>query len=356
MGSILANGLLVATMMLATAMVAGCSDDAEIVQYTIDKRVPAELRNQKRMVGAIIPAEGNVWFFKLVGDKTQVTEVVPAVRQWISELKFADNQPQLTLPEGWINRGGSSMRFATVEIPSEPLPLELTISSLTKSAAWDELVAMNVNRWRTQLSLAESDQPFAGAEVFKTEQSVDGEASVWVDIEGEMSDAPSMSAPFAGATAADAPMPTPVATEQGSAKPLKYETPEGWREGRSGGMRMAAFNVGSEQAPAELTVIIAGGDVRSNVERWLGQIRPEGVDAATLDAVMGEAVKMEVAERPAQRFVLTGTGEKPQSIDATLVTLEEDVHLFVKMTGDATTVANESGRIEQFLNSIQLNL
>ena len=119
---------------------------------------------------------------------------------------------------------------------------------------------------------------------------------------------------------------------------------------------MAAFVVGSEDRSAELTVIIAGGEVRPNVARWIGQVRPENVDEAVVDKVMADAISMEVAGRQAQRFVIVGTGEAPQSIDATLVTLEPELHMFVKMTGDAQTVAAQSSNIETFLNSLQLNL
>lgn len=364
---------------LCLLLTIGCGEErSPIVKYTIQRTPPDILTAKKRMLGAIVPGDSEVWFFKLVGDAPAVEKVVPEVRQWLSGVVFEKGKPVLALPADWINRGKSSMREATLEIPSEPLALELVVSTLERNSAWEQdystQIAMNVNRWRGQMGLAESTEPLAGGEVFETTVSTESTPAVWVDLVGNLSTAPmSMGAgpmgsmgPMSQASSAGGPLgPLP-----GSAKPiggpdegsatagdrLVYDVPEGWREGKSGGMRMAAFVVGPEDRSAELTVIIAGGEVRPNVARWIGQVRPENVDEAVVDKVMADAVSMEVAGRQAQRFVIVGSGDAPQSIDATLVTLEPELHLFVKMTGDAQTVAEQSSNVETFLNSLQLNL
>src|SRR5690606_16542280 len=106
--------------------------------------------------------------------------------------------------------------------------------------------------------------------------------------------------------ASSAPNPSPPPT-QNSASPdspaarLKYDRPEGWRDGKMSSMRMASFNVGPEDAEAEITVIPAGGDIRGNVARWLGQIRPEGVADEVVDQALENAEKIKVDGRDAQR-------------------------------------------------------
>lgn len=357
---------------------AGCSEQASpIVKYTIHRTPPEILQAKKRMLGAILPGEKEVWFFKLVGDAPAVEKVAPEVRQWISALAFEDGNPVLALPSGWVNRGKSSMRVATIEIPAEPLALELVISTLERSSAWDQnyedQIAMNINRWRGQMGLSESEETMAGGEVIATTVSTAGTPAVLVDLLGTLSAAPMSAGPMSagpmsmvpaaasssGVTDRDAPPGIVDATSDSGVRAenrIVYDIPEGWREGKSGGMRMAAFTVGPEDRTAELTVIIAGGEVRPNVARWIGQVRSENTDETVVDKVMAEANSMEVAGRPAQRFLIVGTGDSPQTIDATLVTLEPELHLFVKMTGDAQTVADQSTNIEKFLNSLQLNL
>lgn len=142
---------------------------------------------------------------------------------------------------------------------------------------------------------------------------------------------------------------------QTGSQDLTYDTPEGWRPGKMSAMRWLAFNVGPEDRAAELTVIPAGGDVRGNVRRWLGQIRPDGVDDELLDKVIDEAQEVTVDGRRGQRFLLPGSGDKPSAIDATIVPLEEGRSLFIKMTGDAQTVAEHSDELGQFLESFQMN-
>ena len=104
-------------------------------------------------------------------------------------------------------------------------------------------------------------------------------------------------------------------------------------------------------------MIQAGGDLRGNVERWLGQIREGNVPAEVVDQAMAEAKQVDVDGRPSQRFVLTG--ENPDSgtvIDATVVPMDDGMSLFVKMTGPAKTVLEQSDAIASFLDSLELNL
>jgi len=342
---------------LIASLSTGCNKPSPVIQYTIDHRMPPQLRGEKRLVGAMIPQEQEVWFFKILGDDAVVQGVRDEVRRWISELRFEQGRPRLDLPPQWTNRGSSSMRLATIEIPAEPLPVEMSISSLPKGDTWESLVAQNVNRWRGQVSLEPSSERFAGGEVLESSAGTAAEPAVWVDLVGTLagSDRSIPSAADLGTAA------IPASDGEGAAKPnpqspLQYTIPDGWEEGAKGGMRLAAFSMGPADRRGELTVIIAGGDIRPNVQRWLGQIQGGTVDEATVDAAMQGAIAFRVADLPAQRFLLAGTGDRPQSIDATLVTLEPSVHLFIKLTGDAETVLSEKERVEAFLNSLKLKL
>src|SRR6056297_1463250 len=163
------------------------------------------------------------------------------------------------------------MRFASVDIATENKQLDLSVSRLARQEDWDEEVSLNVNRWRGQVGLEPSREKWAGAEPMEV-PAADGEA-VWVDLVGRSSaGSASMSAPFAsggspmmgspvaggtpaatggvtpGRSSATGPSAPPGAGETSSPVPaasassgLGFDRPEGWREGRRGGMRMEAF-------------------------------------------------------------------------------------------------------------------
>lgn len=370
---------LVGLLWLFIAM--GCRAEPEITQYTIDTREPAQLQTHQRLIGAIVPQGDAVWFFKAVGPAEDVEPLADDIRRWVDSVRFERGDPVLDLPDQWNRRPGDAMRFATVEIPTDDLPLEMSVSKLSRTAEWEPLVAMNVNRWRQQMGLEPSDEPYAGAErLADVEASDDDPAAMWVELSGSFTGGPSPMAPFATRTPPGGGAPfaggnsatrrpetsgrTPAATanadssdasQQTESGGLTYDVPEGWRPGATSSMRLAAFKIGPQEREAELTVIPAGGGERDNVSRWLGQIRPGKVDDALVDRVIDEAQEVTVDGRPSRRFLLPGSGDPPSATDVTIVPLGEGFSMFIKLTGDARTVAEQSENVGQFLDSLELN-
>ncbi len=121
-------------------------------------------------------------------------------------------------------------------------------------------------------------------------------------------------------------------------------------------MRMAAFDVGPTDKTAELTIIQAGGDLRGNVDRWLGQVLGQPPAADVVDAALQAAVALTVSGREAQRFYLNSSDPAAdgQAIDATIVPLDNGMSLFIKATGPAATLLEERERIGKFMESISL--
>ena len=138
---------------------------------------------------------------------------------------------------------------------------------------------------------------------------------------------------------------------------LKFDRPDGWRDGRMNSMRMAAFNVGPDDRLAEITVIPAGGDLRGNVARWLGQVRGSVAPEEVVDAAMKAAKDVTVDGRDGKRFILSGEDEdKGTAIDATIVPIDGGMSLFVKMTGPIETLKEQTEKIDAFLESIKLKM
>lgn len=351
----------------------GCQESEPIITYRVPTELPAQLREERsRMLSVMFPAGDDVWFFKVTGPESAVALIDGPFRDFVRQIQLDDQGPVLdVLPAGWRRAGGNrQFRFASINIDTPGKQLDLSVSKLARQGDWDSQVAMNVNRWRGQLGLEPSEQRWAGGESLQIE-AADGDG-VWVDLVGDELAGGSMSPPFAGgglppdhppvgdvtreggsaASAEQGPPPTTAEAAEPSDSPLSFDSPPGWRAGRMSSMRLAAFSAGPEDAAAEITVIPAGGDLAGNVRRWMGQIRQETVTDEQLQEALDAGQEWVVSDRPASRYILQGD---EQTIDATIVPLEGNMSLFIKMQGPRETVAGEAEALESFLKSLQYN-
>ncbi len=359
----------ICAMMLVA--IAGCSRVEPIVTYTIPTEVPAELaqaevpaerqRGKERMLAAMLPIGDQVWFYKVTGPQDAIASVEAAFRAFVQTTEFDAGEPVLAdLPEGWRLGAERPMRYATIDVQTADKQLDISVSKLNRQDDWDDFVKMNVNRWRGQLGLSPSQDKWA--EGVELDVAAADEKGIWVDLLGAPSSSESpMTPPFARGMAtgpvSETPQPVPDNTSTEADPRVKFDRPEGWRDGRRGTMRWAAFQVGPEDSSAELTVIPAGGDLRANVARWLGQVREEQVPDEVVDKALAEAKVVDVAGRSGQRFFLAGEdATSGTAIDATIVPMDGGMSLFVKMTGPAKTVSEQSEAITSFLESLELNL
>ena len=151
--------LLLIGLLLAIAT-AGCERSEAIVRYTVDKpRLP---ETKDRTLGAIVPLASQGWFFKLTGPKDAVAAQFDAFSALLKSVHFSDEgKPQWTLPEGWQERPGSDIRFATLVIgdggAGDGKPLEVSVTVLPRSGDEQKFLLDNINRWRDQLGLAPID-------------------------------------------------------------------------------------------------------------------------------------------------------------------------------------------------------
>ncbi len=180
-------------LFFAVPMVLGCGTKEEIRSYPVPKEV-VELPD--RMMGAILPAGDQTWYFKVVGPATAMDRNADKITEFFQSIrvKQGEAKPEWNVPEGWEERPGSGMRAATLLVPTGGKPLDLSVIALPTTGAPDELLN-NVNRWRGQLDLRPVDE--RGLSESTKEIKIGDRAMTIVDMRGKFS-AGSMTPPFAG--------------------------------------------------------------------------------------------------------------------------------------------------------------
>ncbi|MDB4561675.1 hypothetical protein N9102_00645 [bacterium] len=313
----------------------------------------------EQMLAAMVPKGSDVWFFKVKGAKESVTSLMGTFRAFVEGIQFEEGVPKLEdLPKTWTLGGENAFRFATLDVATPAGKLDVSISKLLRQQdkPWAEQVVMNVNRWRGQMGLPASTIKWAGGQPLSVKTADEG--SVWVNLSGDDDSSTkkkSVTPPVTG-------QPSSGDANTGDEDdPVTYVVPKGWRDGRMSSMRLAAFNVGPEDKSAEITVIPAGGDLRGNVARWLGQVRKGTTPEQIVDQALKDAQDVTVAGVAGKRFLLIGDegdAAERMAIDATIIPLGSDgtSNLFVKMTGPAETVEKQADAIALFLKSLKLNL
>lgn len=145
---------------------------------------------------------------------------------------------------------------------------------------------------------------------------------------------------------------------------IRYDVPDGWTDRGGGGLRLATLVIGDPAAGREVTVIPASGTLRSNVERWQGQLGE--TDVATrdkaVDAALAAAEKLDVGGTEATVVLLldADAAEATEQSDAAgqailgaMIPLDDSAALFVKYKGDVAVARRERENFNRFVSSIR---
>jgi hypothetical protein len=374
---------------LVTPLAVGCESQAQIRTYPVKKehatpaasapQVAASSEATDRMMGAILPAEDRTWYFKITGPVAAMDKNAEALTAFFQTIRVpaGAEKPQWKTPEGWNEQPGTGMRAATLMVPSDDKPLELSVIALPTSGAPGELLS-NVNRWRGQMKLPPVDAKGLSESVQETKA---GDARMYVvDLRGQL--APStMTAPFAGGGPFSGGAPRgPVTAESrrnellpaghpplnphgtGGDSPLTFKAPKSWPESTPDGLRKAMFAFQDGGREARVTAIdfpAAAGpkiaDPLENMNRWrrevgLSELKKEDLDKAVqsmeIAGQMGHYAEM-VPDAPKP-------GEPPRIATIAAMVSAGDVIWFFKLTGDRDLVLRERENFNAFLKSVRL--
>jgi hypothetical protein len=134
-------------LVLFAASAAGCGGGDGITSYSVPRAAEPsakEVTGAYRLLGAMVPADDPVWFFKLSGSTDALTKYEGGFDQLVTSIKFKNSEapPEFTVPEGW-KLGGPRAGFVkveqTVKLPDPSLEVTLVASGGG--------VGQNLDRW-----------------------------------------------------------------------------------------------------------------------------------------------------------------------------------------------------------------
>jgi hypothetical protein len=288
-----------------------------------------------------------VWFFKLRAPALLVAEHKKSFDQFIRSVRFTDeaDQPIMwTVPKGWRQVPGHTIRYATFQLGSDKTAPQLIITRLTAGQGTNS-VLLNVNRWRREdLGLEEiTAEKLAG---LTKKVKLGDEVATLVDMKGPGPGQSRMDLPLAGRMGAPEARPT-----------VKYDTPKGWDElAEPGEMRVATFAVKEDGQVADVGIAafpgMPGGLLR-NINRWRDKVKLGPITADQLDRELHE---MEVAGQPAVFVDYTGpAGERGPERLLGVIARHGAYSWFFTMKGPADLVGSQKSTFKTFVKSVRFD-
>jgi hypothetical protein len=171
---------------------------------------------------------------------------------------------------------------------------------------------------------------------------------------------PAPAAAPAAPSTATAAKPKPAAAKP-ALKRLEWDDPKEWKRiTPSSSMRAASYQippVAGDKEIAELNVFVLGGDVDSNIQRWIDEF--SGFDAKTLarsDRVVND-MNEAVIEIPKGKFnggMGAGSESNNFGLLGGIVETPEGAKYFFKLTGPSETVKTARAPFYALLDSVRL--
>lgn len=145
------------------------------------------------------------------------------------------------------------------------------------------------------------------------------------------------------------PQPSPAMAPPQQTSPYAWDLPEGWIAQPASGMRLATFLIPVGQTQVDCSVILAGGDVVANVNRWRGQI---GLPALDATAVQSSAIKAEGQLGEFQYFKLINKDQPDKAFLAAILPAGAR-SLFIKIDAPAAHLDALESSFVDFCKSVK---
>lgn len=324
---------------------------------------------EKRILGAIIPDRGNVYFVKATDRIAKLNTVESAFRGVVEQfaVDLETGTPKLELPPGWTlnkldNSGagiGLAEMIAEMIVESVEGRIRFTVSKYDlprDPSMLDEYLLGQINRWRGQVEL-----PAIGvAELRKDLPTIRRNGS---EIPAYLFDATGAGAAAAsGETLVNPVVPntSPLPETASSRPPLKliYTKPEGWELQAARPYREATFKILSGAQEGEVTVSTARDTPVQNAEMWIRQVLPNS-DPTTLESLakktVADAEPFQSGGKNGKLYTVRGSN-LPDARSLMVVSIpmgDGGMSMFVKLNCELRMMEEEKSTFLSFVNSLR---
>lgn len=332
----------------------GCRRDG-IETHRVEIPTPPEPKG--RLLGAIVPHDKDVWFFKVAGTLAAIDPLQAPFEDFVRSVRFEkEGEPIVwTLPKGWerLDENQNEQRYATLRIGEGDKAPQLTVHRFPAGGQIADPEA-NVVRWAKR-EVGVKVPPGEWVQYTRDDKTTEGGVPItFVDVKGPKTGAEgAMMPPFAGGA-------NPHDNPHARAEKIRYTAPEGWKQGpkfvERGGIRIdydVALKLEKDGQTADLTVskFPGGGDqfLLMNVNRWRDQLGLGKLDADQLIDAM-KTVKLGNADGKEVDF----TGKGRRRILGAIVE-RPGMTWYIKMDGPADLVGSQKAAFDKFLGSVKFD-
>jgi len=330
-------------------------------------RIPLD---DRRILGAVIPDGGNVYFVKATDRIAQLASAASEFRSIVEQFAIdpGTGAPKLELPQGWTvkqldnaNAGiGLAEMIAEINFEAAEGRIRFTVSKYERpkeKSMWDEYLLSQINRWRGQLELP----PITVSELQKELPTIprQGEPlpAYLFDAQGGVAgvSSPGPKSPAEPNRQADVQPSVPPAIP--SIK-LVYEKPEGWELQPARPYREATFKLTKDAKVGEVTVSTARDAPVQNAAMWVGQVLPNN-EPATLESLaiktVDEAETFQAGTKTGKLYSIRAS-DQPDARSLLVVAIpmaNDGMSMFVKLNCELRMMEEEKSTFLSFVNSLR---
>lgn len=131
-----------------------------------------------------------------------------------------------------------------------------------------------------------------------------------------------------------------------------FVTPEGWQEEAASSMRLASFKTEAEGDVSVVRLPAQSGDLKSNVNRWRGQV---GLPPLQDDTAVSQSLRpIQVDGTPAVELELYAPEGKEDKAMRVVLLQKDGQRWFLKLSGTRAAVEAQGEKFAQFSRSFQV--
>ena len=342
-------------------------------------RIPLQ---ERRILGAIIPDGGDVYFVKATDRTSQLTEAEGSFRSLVEQFAIdtTSGAPKLELPPQWTlkildnaNAGiGLAEMIAELNFEASAGSIRFTVSKYSRPSdpsAWEEYLLSQINRWRGQLEMPPITTPELKKELPTIPREGSAIPAILFDARGSGANltSPNSTSPVASPAASTVPPSKPTSEPAASTPPptvspaalkLVYEKPEHWELQPPRLYREATFKFTKDAKEAEVTIATAIDSPVQNAGMWIG-ILTQSNDPAVIEPLaikaVDEAETLQFGSRTGKLYTIRAS-DQPDARSLMVVALPLDTtgrSMFIKLNCELRTMEQEKATFLGFVDSLR---